>query len=96
MVDASRRGQRSLIVGSRPLTITEKTGGDFIHSGDPGSDFQESMRRIRSRYSIYYGMPQSKPGARRSLHVELSAEAARRNPKARVRARTGYLTPAKP
>jgi VWFA-related protein len=76
--------------------MAEKTGGDFIHAGDAGADFQESMRRIRNRYSIYYAMPEAKPQSHRVLHVELSAEAAKRNPKARVRARTGYVTPARP
>ena len=45
--------------------IAEKTGGDFIQAGDAGADFQESMRRIRTRYSIYYAMPDAKPGSRR-------------------------------
>jgi VWFA-related protein len=76
--------------------IAEKTGGDFIHAGDAGAAFQESMRRIRNRYSIYYAMPEAKPGSRRVLRVELSEEAAKRFPKARVRARTGYVTPGKP
>ena len=53
------------------------------------------MHRIRSRYSIYYGMPEAKPGTRRVLHVELTAGAANRYPKAKVRARTGYVTPAR-
>jgi Ca-activated chloride channel homolog len=75
--------------------IAEKTGGDFIHAGDPAAGFQESMHRIRSRYSIYYAMPNAKPGSRRSLHVELSADAAKRYPKSKVRARTGYIVPAK-
>ncbi len=74
--------------------ITEKTGGDFIHSDDPGAAFQESMHRIRSRYSLYYPLPHGRPGATRSIHVELTGDAARRYPKARVRARTGYLVPA--
>ena len=75
--------------------ITEKTGGDFIQAGEPGAGFQEAMRRIRSRYSLYYAMPEGKPGSRRLLHVELSAEAAKRYPRAKVRARTGYMIPAK-
>jgi VWFA-related protein len=75
--------------------IAAKTGGDFIHSGDPGAAFQESMRRIRMRYSLYYPMPEGKPGARRALRVELAGDAARRHPKAKVRARTGYVTPAR-
>jgi VWFA-related protein len=73
--------------------IAAKTGGDFIHASDSGAAFQESMRRIRSRYSLYYGMPEAKPGSRRSIKVELAADAARRNPKAKVRARLGYVVP---
>jgi VWFA-related protein len=74
--------------------IAEKTGGDFIQSGDPASAFPESMRRIRSRYTLYYAMPEAKPGTRRTIRVELARAAAGRHPKAKVRARTGYLTPA--
>lgn len=75
--------------------IAEKTGGDFIQAEDPGSAFQESMRRIRSRYSIYYALPaQAKPGSHRTIRVGLSAEAGKRFPEARVRARTGYTAPA--
>jgi hypothetical protein len=75
--------------------ITEKTGGDFIHAGDPGSDFQESMRRIRTRYTLYYAVPEgAKPGSVRTIHTALSPEAAKRYPGARVRARTGYTVPA--
>jgi VWFA-related protein len=74
--------------------ITEKTGGDFIHSDDAGAAFQESMHRIRTRYSLYYPLPEGKPGSRRTIHVDLSDDAARRNPKAQVRARTGYVVPA--
>lgn len=73
--------------------IAEKTGGDFIHSGEPGAAFQESMRRIRRRYSLYFVMPEGKAGSRRSLRVELTGEAARRHPKVRVRARMGYVVP---
>jgi VWFA-related protein len=76
--------------------MAEKTGGDFIHAGDAGLAFQEAMRRIRNRYSIYYAMPNAKPGSRRIVHVELSDDAAKRFPKARVRARTGYVIPVNP
>jgi VWFA-related protein len=75
--------------------VAEKTGGDFIQAGDAGAAFQDSMRRIRQRYSLYYVQPEGKPGAIRSVHVELQGEAARQNPKARVRARTGYVVPSK-
>lgn len=73
--------------------VTEKTGGDFIRADDPGTAFQEAMHRIRSRYSLYYPLPEAKPGSRRSIRVELTDEAARQHPKARVRARTGYMVP---
>jgi hypothetical protein len=75
--------------------IAEKTGGDFIQTADPGAGFQEAMRRIRTRYSLYYGMPESKPGTHRLVKIELVGEAAKQNPKARVRSRTGYVTPSK-
>jgi VWFA-related protein len=74
--------------------IAEKTGGDAIQSGDAGAAFQESMRRIRSRYSLYYAQPEAEPGAVRSIRVELAGEAAQQHPKAHVRARTGYVVPA--
>ena len=74
--------------------IAQKTGGDFIHSGDPGMAFPDAMHRIRTRYSLYYGLPpEGKANSTRTVHVELSAKAARQHPKARVRARTGYLVP---
>jgi VWFA-related protein len=75
--------------------IAQKTGGDFIHAGEAGQAFQESMRRIRQRYSLYYPMPDGKPGARRAIRVELTGDAAKRYPKAHVRTRTGYVMPAK-
>ncbi len=74
--------------------IAANTGGDYIRPEDAGQGFQESMRRIRSRYSIYYATPAAKPGTRRAIRVELANAAAKTNPKAKVRARTGYVTPA--
>lgn len=75
--------------------IAAKTGGDTVHSDDPGAGFQEAMRRIRTRYSLYYPMPEGKPGTRRSVRVELAPAAAARFPKAKVRARMGYVVPAR-
>jgi VWFA-related protein len=73
--------------------IAEKTGGDVIQAADPGAAFQQSMQRIRTRYSFYYALPESKPGAARSIRVELTREASGRLPKSRIRARTGYIVP---
>jgi VWFA-related protein len=74
--------------------IAQKTGGDTLNSGDPGTAFRDAMHRIRTRYQLYYGLPQAKPGTTRTVHVELTPDAAKRYPKARVRARTGYIVPA--
>jgi hypothetical protein len=51
------------------------------------------MRRIRLRYSLYYAMPEGKPGEDRRIDVTLSDHAQKQNPEARVRARTGYRIP---
>jgi len=73
--------------------VAEKTGGDTLRGDDPGESFREVMRRIRKRYSLYYAMPQGKPGEQRQVRVDLTGEALKRNPSARVRARKGYLIP---
>ncbi len=70
--------------------IAEKTGGDVIHTDEPGHGFPEMMRRIRSRYSLYYATPEGRPGSIRTIRVELSSEARKRFPEARVHARRGY------
>src|SRR5262245_9633150 len=61
--------------------VAEKTGGDMVRGGDPGSSFRDAMRRIRTRYSLYYPMPEAKPGELRSVTVQLSEAAAKRLPK---------------
>jgi VWFA-related protein len=73
--------------------VATKTGGDSITDKDSAAAFQESMHRIRSRYSLYYAQPEAKPGTTRSVRVELTGDAANQHPKARVRARTGYVVP---
>ena len=74
--------------------VAERTGGDTVKADDPAESFRETMRRIRKRYSLYYAMPQAKPGEQRQVRVELNGEAQKMNPNARVRARKGYLIPA--
>ena len=73
--------------------ITDKTGGDFIHSHDSGAAFEDAMHRIRVRYSLYYDLPPANPGHHRNIRVELTADAASRYPKAHMHARTGYVVP---
>lgn len=86
-------GPQNLLLQAGMKGIARKTGGDAVHSDDPGTAFKDAMHRIRSRYGLYYALPQAKAGAARSVHVELSPEGAKRFPKSRVRARTGYIVP---
>jgi VWFA-related protein len=87
-------GPQNLLMQAGMKGIAQKTGGDTVRSDDPGTAFQDSMHRIRSRYGLYYALPQAKAGAIRTVHVELTPAAAKRFPKSRVRARTGYIVPA--
>jgi VWFA-related protein len=87
-------GPQNLLMQAGMKGIAQKTGGDTLNSGDPGTAFRDAMHRIRSRYGLYYALPQAKAGTSRTVHVELSPEAAKRLPKSRVRARTGYIVPA--
>lgn len=75
--------------------VAEKTGGDVIKTGEPGEAFREMIERIRRRYSLYYEMPNGKAGESRHVKVELNGDAKKRYPTGAVRARKGYLMPAK-
>lgn len=84
---------QTLLMQAGMKGIADKTGGDTIRSDDPGPAFVDMMHRIRSRYSLYYPAPAGKPGQLRTIRVALTADAQKRFPKARVRARHGYRTP---
>ena len=86
-------GPQNLLMQAGMKGIAQKTGGDAIKSDDPGTAFRDSMRRIRSRYSMYYALPLAKPGSPRTIRVELSSDAAKKYPKSHIRARTGYIVP---
>ena len=75
--------------------VAAKTGGDTIKADDPRDAFRDAIRRIRLRYSLYYAMPQGKPGEQRKVKIELTSDALGHYPAARVRARDGYLMPGK-
>jgi hypothetical protein len=70
-----------------------KTGGDILKTNDAAEGLREMMHRLRTRYSLYYGVPQGRPGDERKIRVHLAADAAKRYPRAVVRARTGYVVP---
>jgi VWFA-related protein len=73
--------------------MAERTGGTAVKVGDPGTAFRQMIERLRLRYSLHYEMPEAKPGAERTITVELSEETARRYRGAKVRARRGYIVP---
>jgi hypothetical protein len=73
--------------------VIEKTGGDLLKGHDSGADFEEMIRRLRLRYMLVYALPPGKPGEERKIKVELSEDAKKKNPQARVRARNGYYLP---
>jgi VWFA-related protein len=86
-------GPQNLAMQAGMKGIAEKTGGDSLTANEPGTAFEEAMRRIRTRYSLYYALPEAKPGVTRAIRVELAPAAAQRVPKCRVRARSGYVVP---
>jgi VWFA-related protein len=73
--------------------VVEKTGGDLVKGHEPGADFEEMIRRLRLRYMLVYALPPGKPGEERKIKIELSEDALKKNPQARVRARDGYYVP---
>jgi Ca-activated chloride channel homolog len=83
----------ALMNAENMTSVVEETGGDLIKGRDPGADFEEMIRRLRLRYMLVYAMPKGKPGQQRKIKVELSADAKKKNPQARVRARDGYYLP---
>ena len=81
-------------LGQRMDSIATRTGGDMVSvEGNPDPVFRDLMRRLRSRYTLYYAMPEGRPGEIRTVRVELADEARRQHPKGLVRARKGYKIP---
>ena len=70
--------------------IAQKTGGEALHSDDPGTALWQMIHRIRNRYSLYYPTPKGTPGSIRSVRVQLSDEARHRLQGAQVLARKTY------
>lgn len=70
--------------------LVEKTGGDIIRSRHLETTFPQMMHRIRSRYTLYYRLPEGEVGSLRTIDVQLSAQGHQRFPDARIIARRGY------
>lgn len=84
--------------------VAEETGGETIYTEDAGPmkaapdpyyEIRMAMERMRKRYMLYYDMPESKPGRRRRVSIELSPTAQALHPGARINGRKGYVTPNK-
>lgn len=80
--------------GKRPIDkIAEATGCEMMSSNSPEEGFADMIRRLRSRYVLYYPMPKATPGEHRDVEVELSRDARGRSGNPRVFARKGYVAP---
>ncbi len=84
-----------LILGQGGVNqIVDKTGGITIAAtNDLGAAFRDSVRYLRSGYTMYYQMPAVTAGTERHLEVGLSENAARRFPNVKIHARSGYIVP---
>jgi VWFA-related protein len=80
--------------GKRPIDkIAEKTGCEMMPSDSPEEGFAGMIRRLRSRYVLYYPLPKANPGEHRDVEVELTRDARGRAGQPRVFARKGYVAP---
>ena len=70
--------------------LVAATGGDMIRSQALETDFPDMMHRIRSRYTLYYRLPEGDVGSLRTIDVQLSARGRERVPGAHILARRGY------
>ena len=76
--------------------FAKATGGEALALRGQSEGLEELFRRLRQRYFLLYAAPESKPGELRQIRVELSFDAKRRFPKARVNARSGYVAAGTP
>jgi VWFA-related protein len=70
--------------------LSEQTGGEAVRAAQAGRAFPDMMERIRTRYTLAYRAPEASPGSFRRIEVRLVGAAARKYPRAEVRARNGY------
>jgi VWFA-related protein len=76
--------------------IAHRSGGDSVPVDDAYA-LQTTLERIRQRYALYFYLPAGvRQGQQRSISVELSAAALRRNPYAEVRYRREYYVSSAP
>jgi hypothetical protein len=75
--------------------MVERSGGDVLKADDAGDGLRAMIRRLRARYVLHYAMPEAEPGKQRKIEVKLSREAERRYRDVKIRARRGYVVPAR-
>jgi hypothetical protein len=82
--------------------VVAQTGGEMIYTEDAGpmkqaskpyAALRQAIEHMRHRYRLYYDMPESKPGHRRRVEIELRPAARRLHPDARIIAQKGYDIP---
>ena len=61
---------------------------------DQASTFEQTLKRIRERYALYFYLPEGmQPSEEHAVEVLLTDAARRRYPGAEVRYRRSYLAP---
>jgi VWFA-related protein len=69
---------------------TSRTGGEVIGGANPGDAFRKIIEKILTRFTLDYAAPTAEPGAYRHIRIELTPDAKRRYPDAKIEAREGY------
>jgi VWFA-related protein len=73
------------------FVLADETGGEAeTASNNPQERLRGMIANIRNRYSLAYRAPAAKSGTLRHIKVDLSAEARKKYPAAKLRARSGY------
>ncbi len=73
--------------------LADASGGEALQARQAPASFRALMERIRARYSLHFRPQAATGGEFRRIQVELTEAAARRYPRARVLARSGYYAP---
>lgn len=73
------------------FVLADETGGEAeTASNNPQDRLRGMIADIRNRYSLAYRAPAANAGALRHIKVDLSAEARKKYPTAKLQARSGY------
>jgi VWFA-related protein len=70
--------------------LTNRTGGEVIDGDNPGDAFRKIIEKILTRFTLDYAAPPAEPGSYRRIRIELTPDAKRRYPDAKIEARAGY------